>query len=423
MKSKEEDYGLTCGQRWLLHLLEQAPELARPVQRVYRLSSAFDSSAFLEALQGLLHTHPALRLQLVRNKSGWRQRFPKQDAYISGEEILGRTPEMRMAYASILIAEEAKGTMDLRKEPPIKAKIIKVNGEYLLSMCIDHLAADEIAFDLFEQELLSYYQQVIHANFVHPSLSTEFLTYASQEGSQKFIEHENLLYWQQQLGDASLNRNDPKNFWVPASVFRYQFKRTTFESLLNFCRAHKCSLFHFIVAVQLILLNSAGNSNDIVLNIPISNRVRARERSIIANLSMLLHVRFSLIENESITQLITKVRDQILFAMSHRQYDYPSLSRFMAAKAKKAGGHISWLLGCNFIADYGSLTCPNLLFKERTDNFPGRSYDIPCTSFTVAARQKGTELWIDIDWDAMAWPIGNVEMEAKIEEILHRFLE
>ncbi|HSH65484.1 MAG TPA: hypothetical protein VLB84_06730, partial [Bacteroidia bacterium] len=56
--AEEESFYLTCGQRWLLHLLEQEPDLARPVQRIYRLDNAFDSSAFLEAFQGVISSHP-----------------------------------------------------------------------------------------------------------------------------------------------------------------------------------------------------------------------------------------------------------------------------------------------------------------------------------------------------------------------------
>jgi acyl-CoA synthetase (AMP-forming)/AMP-acid ligase II len=36
----DSEHPLTCGQRWLLYLLQQSPALARPVQRIYRLLTA-----------------------------------------------------------------------------------------------------------------------------------------------------------------------------------------------------------------------------------------------------------------------------------------------------------------------------------------------------------------------------------------------
>ncbi len=422
MIAVEEHYGLTCGQRWLLKLLETAPELARPVQRIYRLSKDFDSSAFLEALQGTVASHPALRLQLVQTNNGWMQCFPDQEVNVSGEEVRGRTPEMRAAYAAMLIAEEAKTTLDLRVEPPVKVKIVKVDGDYLLSLCVDHLAADEIAFDLFEQELLLSYQQLVSGSSVSKTVSESFYTYLSKEIAQQDTEPANLLYWQQQLKDVPLNKDSHDEIsWVPASVFNYQLTGASLQSLLNFCQKHKCSLFNVVIAFQVLLLAEVSGSDDVVLNIPVSNRARANERSIIANLSMLLHVRFSIKTNEPLHQFVLRVRDQVLTAMAHRQYNYSSLSRFMTAEAERKGFNIEWLQGCNFVVDNGPLTFPNILFEERMDNIPGRFYDVPRSSFTVAARQTKSALNIGIEWDSIVWPVSTEEMEAKFLLAVQKF--
>lgn len=415
-------YPLSCGQRWLVYLFEQAKDLARPVQRIYRSGRDFNSSAFLEALQTTVASHPALRLRLVRSRQGWRQHFPDIEVVVSGEEITGRTPEMRAAYASMLMAAEAKKTLDLRKEPPVKVKIVKLDEEYLLSICIDHIAADETGFDLFEKELIAAYETIANGRPYAPTEWDAFPDYLSREAGQQQAEESNGLYWQQLLSTALVNgEKEDRLSWVPASVLHYDLSGKAFQQLLDFCRVSRCSVFHAVVAAQLMLLAGAGDQDPIVLNIPVSNRPRASERSIIANLSMLLHIPFSIIPNEPATQLVTRVRDQVLKAMAHRQYDYPSLSHFVAGESKKKGFHTSWLCGCNFVVDNAPAVFPNTLFEERMDNMTGRSYDIPKKSFTLAARQYESSLRFAIDWDAGAWGIPGDAMQERLVTILQKF--
>jgi hypothetical protein len=419
----QQDFPLTCGQRWLLYLLEQSPGQSRPVQRVYRLSNSIDTAALLEAMEHVIAIHPALRMRLVKKKNGWMQRFPAQDVNITGEEIQGCTPEMRAAYASMLVAEEAKTTLDLTKGPPVKAKIIKIDDDHLLSLCIDHLAADEMAFDIFEHALVSSYQQLMDGQLLPAVQQNSFFSYLPREIAQQQVEEKNLLYWQQQLKDMHLHGDTTDELkWTPASVFEYDVTGQSLQSLLNFCKAHRCSLFNVMVAAQLLILSQAANVHDIVLNIPVSNRPRAEDRSIIANLSMLLHVRFNVIQGESASTLVVRVRDQLLNAMAHRQYDYPSLSRFVAAEAAQHGTNASWLLGCNYVIEQMQAVFPNALFAERLDNLPGRIYDIPLGSFTVASRQSASNLHVLIDWDANAWPVAVDDMKIKFESILQEFM-
>jgi len=413
MKAEEAKlFCLTSGQRWLLHLFEQSRQMARPVQRIYRLSSSFDPSAFLEALEYIVASHPALRLRLVQKKSGWKQVFPEQDPVISGEEILGRTPEMRAAYITMLLADEARSAMDLRKESPVKAKLIKADGEFLLSLCVDHIAADEIAFDLLEQALLCTYTEVMNRMPLSLSPSDDLFQYLSKEMALQDSEHPNLLYWQQQLKDAPMRgqSNDEIN-WAPATVFEYTLNGTLYQSIQDFCRTNRCSLFNLMIAVQLLIMAETANQDDLVLNIPISNRARANEKNIIANLSMLLHVRFTEIRRDPASRLVSYVRDKVLTAMAHRQYDYPSLSHFIAGEAEQKGVSTGWLLGCSFVMEQTAAVFPNELFEERLDNQFGRVYDIPATSFSAVFRQTAPVLKILIDWDEACWPVPADAME------------
>ena len=411
---------LCSGQRWLLHLFEETPDMARPVQRTYRLNSTFNPSAFLEALQSVVASHPPLRLRLKHSKSGWLQHFPDKDAIVSWEEIQGQTAKMRTAYAYMLLTEESKTAMDLRRDSPVRVKVIKIDDDYLLSLCIDHLAADEQAFDLFEQALSTTYIQALNKKLPSPAVTETFFNFLQREFEQLPSEQQHLLYWKELLKNAPASKEGSDTLeWVPATIIDYELTGTDWLRLQHF----KCSVFHIVTACQLLILAETGELDEVILNIPVSNRIRAQEHTIIANLSMLLHLRFFISKTESPAELAIRVRDQLLKAMVHRQYDYASLSKFMAEDAEERQITSNWLVGCNFVVGSAKTSFPNNLFKERLDNRADRLFDIPRTSFTLSAHQTETGLHIGIEWDENTWKISKNHMKIVLSDVLQQFME
>lgn len=419
-----KDFPLAYGQRFYVQRLEAAPQLALPTQRLYRLSKDFDPDAFIKAMQHMVACHPALRLQLVKTNNGWKQRFPDHEAKISQVTVRGITRLYRSIYAEMLIAEEAKKAMDLRHESPVKTKIVRVNGEYLLSLCADHIAVDLIAFDLFEKELLNTYVQILNGSPMSRLPDETFYKYLSNEFVEQRIEQDNLLFWKHHLSGAPIGM-DPtfKSSIVPANAFNCQIIGQHLTDLLHFCRKHKVSLLNVIIAIKLLLLADVGKLNDIVLSIPISNRAMAEEGTIIANLVMPVFIRFTVIPGETIAQLLLRIRDQILNAMVHRQYDYPTLSQFIRTEAKRQGVHFNLSKECNLIIDNNPIAFPNRLFEERLDNKPKLSYKIHKTTFSVMTRQSKSAIYVDIKWDAITWPISSIDMEAKFLIILQQLMK
>jgi hypothetical protein len=410
----KEDFCLTCGQRWLVHRFATAPDFSRPIQRVYRLSKDFNFSTFSETVRHVITFNPSLRLQLVQNKNGWVQHFPDRGAITSEVKVKGITRLFRSIYAGLLIAEEAKAVMDLRNDPPVKAKIVKVNGEHLLSLCVDHIAADGISFDLFERELLKTYEQLINNSTLPQPSSESFIKYLLKEHAQERAQHDNLVYWKQCLKGAPIRTDiSIKMFQAPAAEFNYQLTGEVFQFLQTFCQMNSCSVLTVIIACQLLLLSDSGKLNDIVISIPFSNRVQEEDQSIIGNLFVPLHVRFSIIPHEQISQFMSRVKYQILNAILHRQYDYPSLSQFIQEESIRLGANTNLLISCNLIVDDDPTIFPNALFSERLNHQSRVPYKIHRTSFNVEARQSKSILSVSIRWDASTWPIAIGEMEGK----------
>jgi hypothetical protein len=415
-------YALTCGQRWLLHLLDRSPALARPVQRIYRLERALDTAALLAAFRQVVSSHPALRMRLIRTGEGRRQAFPEIEAEVSGLSIRGLTSDIQAAYAREALAEEAATTFDLETQPPFLAKVIEMNGEYLFSLCLDHLAADDLATDVLERDLAAAYAREKRDDAHPPSTAArDFYDMLARETAQQTREAGNLEYWRKRLAGAPLGRHEGEEIeWVPGAALHWRLCPDAFRALNRACRAQQCSVFAAVLGAHAKLLCELANTDDMVLNVPVSNRTRASDHGLVANLSMLLHLRVRLENNQAPGRLLSRMRDDVLEAMTHRQYDYAALSEAVAADAAARGGRAHWLTGCSYMQNRTAPLGGSGLFTERLDNQPADAFDIPRSAFLLTVRQSESGLRFAAEWDPSLWRVDVSGLAARYMATLGR---
>jgi hypothetical protein len=434
----DRDWPLTVGQRWLLHVLRESPALARPVQRIYRLRRPLDTASLLAAFEHVVAIHPALRMQLVESGDRCIQRFVSREAKIQGISIRDGTTEQRVAYARHVIAGDGARPFDLRREPAYLARIIEVDGDLVLGLSVDHLAADSLALDTLERDLAEAYVRERNGDAHSAADSGALFRFLDAEASRAKLEAANLRYWRERLAGAPLaTKADPDLAWVPGTTARWEVDGAALSTFLAACDAQRCSAFVAMLAAEVSLLGGLGGTDDVVVNVPVSNRTRADEHTIVANLSHLLHLRFRIVPSEKPLDFLRRVRNQVMEAMAHRQYDYASLSAAIAAEAVERGGAVSWLNGCNYIRGRATTPAQAALFEERFDD-QAESYDVPETAFTLTCRLVSTvhlkvdttyglkadtmhdagSLCFHVDWDGRSWPISADDLRARFLDAL-----
>jgi hypothetical protein len=404
MDNTDDDHPLTCGQRWLLHVAEHAPDLAKPVQRTYKLEPPVDPAALLAAYRQVVGREPSLRMRLVEAPGGVAQRFPPSSVTISGLSIQGATRAHREAYARRMLVEHGRAALDLREQPPVSAKLFEIDGEHVLSLCVDHLAADDLGFDRFEGLLARAYAGEVAGADVPPEASGPhpYLAYLLREAAQRDAEPDHLAFWREHLAGAPLSRRRGERSWVPGRSHRWAIGGETFRRFLRACRARMCSPTAATVAALAAALARIGETDDIVINVPVSNRAGAADQGIVGNLSMLLHVRVRLDPGGTRPELLRRVQGLLLEAMMHRQYDYAILSDHVAEQAAARGGEVHWNVGCSYVLQRDGGLDPSL---ERMDA-EGQPFDLPGGSFTLGCRQRSAALDLSAEWDPEAWPAG-----------------
>jgi hypothetical protein len=148
--------------------------------------------------------------------------------------------------------------------------------------------------------------------------------------------------------------------------------------------------------------------------------VTQKERNTVANLSMLLHVPFGIVAEGSTAAFIQQIRDIILGAMSHRQYDYGALAEFSKEYTGRQLFNAGWTFGVNFIADSLPLNYPNALFKERIDqHMIGVT---PPKTLMMSARLSNSELRLSIECYRPTRNISAAKLQAIVTEIVQKIL-
>jgi hypothetical protein len=390
------------------------------VQRIYRLREPLDTVSLLAAFRYVVASNPALRTRLVETPDGWRQWFPELEAEISGIVVEGRTRETRAAYAQHIFAKDSAQPLDLRSDPPFLARIIRVDGEHYFSLCLDHIAADDLATDIFERELDDAYLREKEGKSHPPSSASQyFFHYLARETAQDAKEASNLEYWRNHLIGHSLDLSKTEERkWVAGETHHWQISGGEFERLKGACHSHRSSVFSAVLGAYVRLLSELGRTEELVVNVPVSNRTQAVDHGLIANLSMLLHLRFNVAGTAPDPQFLIAVRNQILDGMAHRYYSYSALSEIMSQNAAARGGHVHWLAGCSYIIERELKRTTSPLFEERLDNLPGAKIDIPSGGFALTCRENLFRLHFAADWDLSCWPSHSHQMETRFLEIL-----
>jgi hypothetical protein len=396
-------YPLTFGQQFLVQRFEMDPKNAFPLQRIYRLQDSFDYTAFKESVTYLINKHPSLRLRLLKSDVGWGQKFIDQSAVVSMTRVRGITKSYRMVYGILLMSHEVKPALNLEKDSPVRITVFRLKNEFYLSLCIDHIAADEISFGIFERELVDHYIKAAANKLIASFPSDSFQNFICNEYEKRSQEQGNLNFWCKEfVGVRPLEIPVSKKPYSIASKYINILKDEDFERLMKLTIKYKYSILTVIVAMHLLIIYESRKINDIVLSIPISNRIKEEHQLTVANIFIPLHIRFIWKPEDPITKILNGIRTTLFNAIIHSQYNPANLVAFVA---QNNSGRVDFSRECNFIAEDDVLDYPNDLFIERIDEQLKNKEMLPPGGLNFNARKIRDNILFKLMWDGEFWNI------------------
>lgn len=232
----------------------------------------------------------------------------------------------------IKLEKELKGCLktdidrsfNLSIEYPLRVKIYKIQAtkpRIILLVNIHHIACDGWSVDIFQRELLAYYQAYFKQSQAAslPELSIQYKDYATWQRNHLTTEvlANQLKYWKNKLYDYE-TLSFPTDFVRPQQV-QYQGNHKYFAINLEISEklralAKRCgtTLNSVLLSSVSILLSKYSGQEDIVVGSPIANRHHHQTGALIGFFVNAQVNRMLLSSTQSFTDLILKVHeDQI----------------------------------------------------------------------------------------------------------------
>jgi amino acid adenylation domain-containing protein len=329
-------------------LLSHAQQGMWLVQAMQPESAAYHipSAARLRGPLEIDALHQAFR-QLVQRHEALRSSFHEQDAELFVQvqadidlpmplHDLSHLPvETAENAARQLLIELATRPIDLRQAPLLRLHLIKLrDDEHLLLLVLHHIISDGWSMGLLVSELTHFYRSALSGD--NPTLAPLPIQYCDYAAWQQRYLDEPMLerqlgYWKQALGepqpplDLLGDRPRPAAMSGKGARWSFQIGEHTTQALKRLCQANGATLFMGLLgALQVCLYAQSGRQHP-VIGTDVANRNRGETEGLIGFFINQLALRGDLTGNPTFSQLIQRLRPQVLDAFKHQELPFNKL--------------------------------------------------------------------------------------------------
>jgi amino acid adenylation domain-containing protein len=322
-------------------------------QRMWILDQLAPGNPFLNETHMMRFTFalnaPALELsvnEIVRRHEILRTTFQA----IDGQPVQVIAPELKVPLVVVelrsypererfgralqLAQQESCRSFDLAAGPLIRTLLFLMGEEdSLFVLNVPHIVSDGWSFGVFDFELTSLYDAYSHGySSSLPPLKIQYGDFARWQRNllQGELLEKQLSYWRTQLAGlptVTLHGDRPR----PAvQIFRghriaFSVPASTHASMDEVARAEGVTLFMILLAVFKVLLHRLTGAEDIVVGSPMTNRRHSETEGLIGFFVNTLVMRTRLTSDQSLRELIARVRDTAVGAFAHQDLPFEKL--------------------------------------------------------------------------------------------------
>ncbi len=290
-----------------------------------RLRGPLQVDAMHKAVQVLIERHEMLRTTIISLEE--QCILPSLKIEIPLIEFEHLAVSERDTVLAQWFTQESQRPFNLSKGPLFRVYIFKLADElHLLTLITQHLVADGLSMDILFQELVALYSAECQGIACQLTAPLPFLDYTQGGQIEETANHDS--YLKQVVAERTPVLTLPTDYSRPP-INRFQGHRETIRletslgyNLKRVSRENKCSLFMTLMAGYGILLHRLTGNDDLVIGIPTGGRsVKGGER-VIGNLRHLLPVRVRLIDNQTFSEYLAKLKPVLLNAYEHQDYSF-----------------------------------------------------------------------------------------------------
>ncbi|MBX9399672.1 non-ribosomal peptide synthetase, partial [Lysobacter sp. BMK333-48F3] len=341
---------LSWGQRrlWFLHRLDGGAGDAYRICAALRLLGPLRSEALQAALSGVMARHEILRSR-IRDRDGEPELTiaAPADFALARSDLADAADAERESRLQALCGEEAGLPFDLQREPPVRARLIRLGEEdHVLVLTQHHIVSDGWSVGILVREVAALYAAQLEGRpDPLPPLALQYPDFAAWErGRQQGAAFETALSaWKQALDGAPLLSTLAGDFARPA-VARHRGARVEVrwpQAVSAAVRglAARCGTTPFaaILAAWNLMLARMSGQRDLVVGMPVAHRPRTELEQLIGFFVDTLPVRTRLDEGMTAEALVRAVHQELLACFERQEVPFDRIVD--AVRPQRALGH------------------------------------------------------------------------------------
>ena len=335
--SRQQNLDLSFTQRrlWFLYQIDR-DVAAYQLRYNLQLTGVLHVDILERSLTEIVRRHEILRTNFVEIEGNPSQIIhPPQPVTMSVIDLQEFASTDRETELHRLANQEAKIPFNLEKDALLRVTLLRLAPqEHILLITLHHIIADAWSIGLFLRELSSLYKSFVEAKPANlPELPIQYADFSQWQNQYLTKETlvDQLAYWKEQLAGippvSGLPTDRPR---PPIQTFNggvefFEISKALTEKLKNLSQKSGGTLFMTIMTAFFILLARYTGEEDIVVGIPIANRLRVELESLMGCFLNTLVLRSQLHDNPTFLELLQKVRQTALNAYANQELPFEQL--------------------------------------------------------------------------------------------------
>ncbi|WP_019812387.1 amino acid adenylation domain-containing protein [Saccharomonospora halophila] len=317
---------------WLLNQMEDSE--AHPAQHIavlFRLRSLPDVDALRTAITDVMRRHEVLRTVYPSADGAPRQLILEADQCDVGLSVADIPGEKR----DEVITAAARHPFDLRRDPPLRARIFRTEDQVVLLLVLHHISADGWSLAPLSRDLgEAYAARRAGSEPGFSPLPVQYRDYAAWQrdlldagGDPDGTLTEQVSYWTNRLAGIPDELRLPTDRPRPAvathhgDLVRFRLPAEVHRNLEELARRHRTTLFVVLHAGLAALLHRLSGEEDIVVGSPVAGRSESVLDDLIGFFVNTVVLRTRVSEDPDFHELVRRVRQE--WDSTHANQDVP----------------------------------------------------------------------------------------------------
>ena len=250
------------------------------------------------------------------------------------EDLSQRAEEEREAGSHAVGEGRRPRPFNLAEAPLFRAKLVRLSElEHLLVLTMHHIVSDGWSLGVLVKEVAALYKAFAEGkDSPLPKLSIQYADYAvwQRQWLQGQVLNQQLSYWKQQLEGVPVlqlptDRPRPPMLSYEGGMTIALLSEELSAGLKELSQREGATLFMTMLTGFQVVLHRYSGQQDIVVGSPIANRNRAEIEPLIGFFVNTLALRTKLTGDESLREVMEKVKEMCFGAYGHQDLPFEKL--------------------------------------------------------------------------------------------------